>query len=592
MEKKTPYVFDLWGLINKARAAVGITVTPPDPASPRGAAPTTACNPSSACTSDAAKMLSLLRAPRAVSFDGGAGSTITTRVSFEGSDVPIFTRSSWEAGGFATRNYKDNQDISDSVLQTWEDVAIPEEPEEASKVLKVLIRRGVPDRLRRTVWGTITGAILALENDPGLYGRDIRITFGPRGPPRQIQMPPLFGGKFAPEDHYICQMGIEAAKRILCTLASVNADFHFSPRVTDLLLVLLCFMPESETYATMKAIIARSRGRSSFLENDKKSTLVFCATFETVLSRKIPQVYKRGVELGVKWADLAYNWSTRLYVGILPYPAVLRIVDCFLNEGNKILHRTGLGLLWLARHELLSEGVTTQQSFLATLARFAQKQDSTSVIKEGFRFVVKRSDFERISKQHCPRIVVTDPGIQIYYRPKLAEASEIISDVDLELLWSFLPKRFAVMDPRVLFRSSKSGYNLRTMLKSAHCSPVILLAKTAYGSVAGCYINAELAEARPQQFCGDGECFLFTLKPVAKYYGATIKDSFYVLVESDKDGIDGLSLGAGAFRLSNDLSLSSAPTATYGNQGPLVPDEGITSSSGVECVSVELYTVE
>eukprot|EP00727_Mastigamoeba_balamuthi_P001506 m51a1_g11352 hypothetical protein (1051) ;mRNA; r:15935-22059 len=509
-----------------------------------------------------------LRHPRrsALSRSLDLQATRPTHESFDGCDVPVYNRPSWDAGTFGVPNYVPNQGLSPRTIAEWNAAAVPDSPARASRVLKALIRRGVPDSLRRVVWAAVTGARGSLDSAPRLYDRDIRSTFGHRGPPKFIASPPLFGGVFAPSSHFVSSNAVDAAKRILCTIASTVSSVGYCPRIPDLLLALLGFMPEKEAYVTMLEVLKRSESDRRW-NMDSRGLSVACCTFDALLARQMPALHKKGKEVGVKWFELAHQWFARMFVDTLPYSIVLRVVDCYLNEGTKIFYRVGLALLRNARQALLAPRGVSRLEFLATLTRVAAQQDPCSLLRTAFRFRLSRSSLWRIGSSSDMAFRVPQPAIEVYYRPKLATPSEIFSDVEMEVLWSFLPRRFAVLDPRTLYKASRDGYSLTRLVdKARDYAPLLMVLKLADASVLGCYVSVPLDRSQtPAGFFGDGECFVFTLKPRAQQYRATTRDHFFVLLQNSRSEIESLSLGAGALELCANLAVTSEPSPTFGS---------------------------
>jgi len=62
------------------------------------------------------------------------------------------------------------------------------------------------------------------------------------------------------------------------------------------------------------------------------------------------------VSQGIEIQNFASEWFLSLYCNILPLNISLRLMDIFLIDGFKALHRAGLALLYAARDEILSTG--------------------------------------------------------------------------------------------------------------------------------------------------------------------------------------------------------------------------------------------
>jgi hypothetical protein len=89
--------------------------------------------------------------------------------------------------------------------------------------------------------------------------------------------------------------------------------------------------------------------------------------------------------LNVKTQEFTENWFSRLFVGTFPYQTVLRILDIYLNEGNKILFQVGLAFLKHIQNSLLK--CATAQDVLETI------QQTSSTIKDASLFIKVKKIF-------------------------------------------------------------------------------------------------------------------------------------------------------------------------------------------------------
>ena len=89
----------------------------------------------------------------------------------------------------------------------------------------------------------------------------------------------------------------------------------------------------------------------------------------------------------------ATGWFITLYSSILPFQLVLRILDMFFAEGNKILYRAGLAILKLKEDILLAK--KSDDAFIMELRNFKSDafQDDDFFIKTclSFKFSRKRT---------------------------------------------------------------------------------------------------------------------------------------------------------------------------------------------------------
>eukprot|EP00727_Mastigamoeba_balamuthi_P002271 m51a1_g12040 hypothetical protein (191) ;mRNA; r:2196-3369 len=117
---------------------------------------------------------------------------------------------------------------------------------------------------------------------------------------------------------------------------------------------------------------------------------------------------------------------------------------------------------------------------------------------------------------------------------RLDTPSDILTGPETAMLLAFLPARYGASDARLLFRASRDGYNLNTLRKRAGDHfPLVVLLKTTRG-VVGCFVSTSLADAASDTFFGDGESFIFSLRPEPARCEATTKDAFFLLLEKGR----------------------------------------------------------
>jgi hypothetical protein len=230
------------------------------------------------------------------------------------------------------------------------------------------------------------------------------------------------------------------------------------------------------------------------------------------------------------------------------------------------------------------------------LEQAALQQTAEIVVKQSYRIRIKRATFLQLDEASIHlasgRAMVHDARDDVvYYRPKLAKASGIFTDVELETLWSFVPRRYAICDPVLVFDSEKDGFNLRTLLdRTERAAPVLVVLKARDDAVFGFYSSVPLSPAtgvRGRPF-GDGEVFLWVLRPSpAKFAWTQANDSFLIADRAS------LFVGAGGkgfgLVLTEDLRALSNSCATFNNiplAGPAAVDKEI------DCIRVEGYLFE
>jgi hypothetical protein len=75
--------------------------------------------------------------------------------------------------------------------------------------------------------------------------------------------------------------------------------------------------------------------------------------FECIIAERMPELSEHLADIGVPIAVVSIPWFLCVYVGFLPWHVSLRVVDCFLLDGKKVLFQIGVALFKLCEHRLL-----------------------------------------------------------------------------------------------------------------------------------------------------------------------------------------------------------------------------------------------
>ncbi|KAH3757115.1 TBC1 domain family member 24 [Pelomyxa schiedti] len=498
----------------------------------------------------------------------------------------------------------------------WKNIPIPGDCAGAKSRLKVVIRKGVPDTYRREVWTAITQCTEALASSSCRpYREKLASVFGSAitAPPK-ISDPPTFCGNLDPKCHYVTDDGIEAAKRILVLIAMDHPDIQCCPAIPDCVLLLLTFLTEHEVYLAMRYMIAVSVKSRLYFNVVAQHSSSFLSAFGSLVRKKLPKVTKMMLLAGVDLDFVAMTWFNSLFVGHLPFHTVLRMFDVFLNEGSKILLRVGLGVLSLSQPYL--ENIVDQAEFIQRLATVAISQvDADVLMKTAFKFKLSRGSYISSSIDAMaklgggpPASTSKTPASFVYYMPRIDFVSTVVSSEMFERLWSFLPQRFAIMDPVRLFCADADGFSLPTLIHRSMKSEPLLLALKAKGQVFGVYMSRSFSNLKKNQISGDGETFLWSLTPTPGKYEWTRADELFVFYDNKtlSFGIHGNATG---LWLENELSGGSQSSPTYNNPPlcitttgtgtPTYASRALSTTTGdrrrmeeyeFECTAAEVFT--
>jgi len=466
---------------------------------------------------------------------------------------------------------------------TWQNVKIPTVRTECSSQLKYLIRKGIPDYARKTIWRTIAGYNEHFVKYPHAY-KDARTNvFGPKIP-EYIFRVPTFGGVFRTEDHYLSEDGSEAAKRVLCTLAMENPTIEYLPVIPDLVCILLHFMEESNAYVVANLMLNERNPNRYYFMATKKGITLFLYTFDDLLNKHAQKIYAHMKALSISSHHFADEWFLRLFVSTFPFQTVLRIFDAFINEGSKVLYRVALAFMKLNKDALLR--CSSTNGFLDTLKECASLcTNPDELMKKAFSLRMRWKDVQQYNKKNTPKLAsVIEPSCPVYYRPKVSTSSAIIKDEQFEVLWSWLPHKFVITDPSPLFSSKTDGFSFRHLLdKAGKEYPTILIVKTTLGEVFGAFVSDPWAIHRG--YFGTRECFLWTFSPKPQKFGWSEGSPDYFMLVTPQMMQVGGGDGMGLY-IDKEFQMGRTEKCNTFQNPPLTSD----GRSDFEIAAIELYT--
>lgn len=110
-----------------------------------------------------------------------------------------------------------------------------------------------------------------------------------------------------------------------------------------------------------------------------------------------PLINEKINELGFPWAVILTKWLICLFSEVLPVETVLRIWDVMFAEGNKIIFRASLAIIFTLKDDIMN---TNDISELADLFRNISKDprmlDCHSFMASMFKIKLKRSEIEAL----------------------------------------------------------------------------------------------------------------------------------------------------------------------------------------------------
>ncbi|XP_053611086.1 GTPase-activating protein skywalker isoform X1 [Plodia interpunctella] len=396
-------------------------------------------------------------------------------------------------------------------------------------------------------------------------------------PDKPIMLPPFVEATHC-LGYHLTRKGRAVADRVVSVLGYACPDITYSPSLYPITAALLHFMPEEECYHCMASLVASKE--KMFITQTKLLNEVTWKTVMQIAKKHAKSAAQHLSRLsGAIGPERIYaDWQWWI-LAALPFPHLVRVLDCFFHEGIKVFYRVALAILilfhkhssnqnseWYAEAtkngvdhavdkfcrnmpasptKLLRTAFSIRALSSQYISRVFIKTEMTLKSKQvmiGSRLVRSRSSDNLPTSQSQANIQMMSHTLTIRESPRSSHLAlwfpfpnavfkdqrQHSSDLRQKLftLWSWLPVRITMYQPVLLYTTEEHGCSLTTFyVRVEHHEPTLLMIKTCNNEVFGAYCSTRWFERNQkdergnrQAYFGTGETFLFSLYPErAKY---------------------------------------------------------------------------
>ncbi|EPY88961.1 TBC1 domain family member 24 isoform 1 [Camelus ferus] len=383
--------------------------------------------------------------------------------------------------------------------------------------------------------------------------------------------------------------GEGAVRKILLCIANQFPDISFCPALPAVVALLLHYsIDEAECFEKACRILACNDPSKKLIDQSFLAFESSCMTFGDLVNKYCQAAHKLMVAVSEDVLQVYADWQRWLF-GELPLSYFARVFDVFLVEGYKVLYRVALAILKFfhkVRAGQLLESDNVKQDIRTFVKDIAKTVSPEKLLEKAFAIrLFSRKEIQLL--QMANEKALKQKGITVKQKRQFVHLavhaenfhSEIVSVKEMRDIWSWVPERFALCQPLLLFSSLQHGYSLTSFSSASYqaenpgasdrlacrppgqCSilaeksaqakvlqflptvpgsvsrfyfqceghePTLLLIKTTQKEVCGAYLSTDWSERNKfggkLGFFGTGECFVFRLQPeVQRYEWVVIK---------------------------------------------------------------------
>ncbi|XP_053328128.1 TBC1 domain family member 24 isoform X2 [Spea bombifrons] len=327
--------------------------------------------------------------------------------------------------------------------------------------------------------------------------------------------------------------GIGAVRKIILCISNQFPDISFCPALPSLVALLLHYsQDEADCFENVSRILACNDPNRRLVDQTFLAFESSCMTFGDLAGKYCQGPHKLMVAVSEDVLEVYSDWQRWLF-GDLPFAFVTRVFDVFLVEGYKVLFRVALAILKFfhkvrAGQPMESSNVKRDiQMFVKDIAKSVTPE---KLLEKAFSIrLFSRKEIQLL--QMANEKALQQKGITVKQKRQNVHLavhaenfrSEIVSVKEMRDIWSWIPERFALSQPLLLYTNQEHGNSLSRFY--LHCEghePTLLLIKTSNGEVCGAYLSTDWSDRKKSgnklSFFGTGECFVFRLQPEVERY--------------------------------------------------------------------------
>ncbi|KAG7282778.1 hypothetical protein CRUP_029986 [Coryphaenoides rupestris] len=318
-----------------------------------------------------------------------------------------------------------------------------------------------------------------------------------------LPLPDFVDGSPVPR-YALTAEAVPAVHRVLSCVAGQFPDILHCPSLPAVAALLLHFSgEEAQCFELASRMLACNEPGRRLLDQTYLAYQSSCMTFGDLANKYCPTAHKLVVGTAHDVLEVYSDWQ-RWVLGDLPFSHAVRVLDVLLVEGYKVLYRVALALLkFYRKHKAATAGGAPPAP---------QQQQDSAVVREDIRAFVrnigatvtgeklmeKAFSIRLFSRKEITLLQLANEkslqqkGITVKQKQRNVHlalnpdsfSSEVVSAKEMRDIWSWIPERFALCQPQLLFTTATHGCSLNRFY--SHCEgyePTLLLIRTTDGDM-------------------------------------------------------------------------------------------------------------
>ncbi|KAK2857349.1 hypothetical protein Q7C36_005268 [Tachysurus vachellii] len=329
--------------------------------------------------------------------------------------------------------------------------------------------------------------------------------------------------------------GLNSVKKILLCVSENFPEITFCPILPALVSLLLHYSEdEAQCFHSICSLVRYTDPQKRYIDQNFVTTHASCMTFGDLANKYCRGIRKLIASSHQNLFEFYSDWIMWIFAD-LPFSYAVRVLDVYLVEGYKVLYRVALALLSLYKVSVSSRVAHVEdfkqdmKSFVENVSRHSSVE---ALLQRAFNIQLPtRKELNFLYSSN--KLALIQKGIEHKSSFQSVDLrsfrSSVVSEMEIRVVWAWIPERFALFSPERLYSTEEHGRNLASFY--AHVEghePTVLLLRTVDEEVCGAFLSSDWALRRRDeaelQFFGTGECFVFSLRPAMERYQKTVLD--------------------------------------------------------------------
>lgn len=268
-------------------------------------------------------------------------------------------------------------------------------------LLKKRTRKGIPDSMRGTAWQLFANISDKKQKFKGLY-QDLILKIKNKDKAlvnikeEEIIIRDLH--RTFPRHQVFCNKlgeGQRALFRVLAAYSNYNSEIGYVQGMGFITALFLLYMDEESAFWLLSSMMKDYNLNELYIKGFpglRKDLFVMLS----LMKRFLPEVYNLLKKKNIYPTMYASQWFFTVFSCVFEFNILLRIFDCFLLEGFKIVYRIALGLFKLKQSELLKHKYF--EEIMGEFKNFSRDINVDELIKASFSFSFSRNDIKKYER--------------------------------------------------------------------------------------------------------------------------------------------------------------------------------------------------